>query len=178
MVYAKYDHNLRLQLWDDISTINQGVTQSWLIGGDFNVVLNAEEKIGVLPVLDADIDDFRSFIESYDLAQMSFKGSPFTWWNSRAGVDCIFERLDRVLYNDHFQNVFANLEVEYLPRTGSDHAPLLISGYSEASKICRPFKFLNFWTSHETFNEIVKLNWDINFSANPFLDYKRTIKKN
>lgn len=69
-VYAKYDNNLRYQLWDDLYTINQGVTQLWLIRGDFNVVLNAKEKIMGLPILDTDIDDFRSFIELCDLSKM------------------------------------------------------------------------------------------------------------
>lgn len=119
------------------------MNQPWIIGGDFNVVLNSEENLGGLPVIDADTDDFRSFIESCDLDQMNFKGSLFTWWNSRASDDIIFERLDRVLFNSDFQDLFAHLEVEHLPRNGSDYAPLLIYCSRDAPNIRKHFIFLN-----------------------------------
>lgn len=58
---------------------------------------------------------------------MQFKGSPFTRWNGRAGNDCIFERLDRILIKTDMQSKFSHSEVDHLPRTGSDHAPLLLT---------------------------------------------------
>lgn len=81
------------------------MSNPWFIGGDFNDVLNGEEKIGGLLV---DYDDFRTCIESCDLSQIHFKGSPFTWWNGRAGYDCIFERLDRILSNSEFLDLFSH----------------------------------------------------------------------
>ncbi|WMV19930.1 hypothetical protein MTR67_013315 [Solanum verrucosum] len=51
-----------------------------------------QEKIGGLPVLAADYEDFETWISSCDLQEVNFKGSPYTWWNGRAGKDCIFER--------------------------------------------------------------------------------------
>lgn len=77
------------------------------------MVLSAEEKIGGLPVEGSDYEDFKTCIESCDLAQVKFKGSPFTWWNEWAGNDCIFERLDRILINSELQNQFSHFEVDY-----------------------------------------------------------------
>ncbi|KAH0702280.1 hypothetical protein KY285_016558 [Solanum tuberosum] len=99
----------------------------WIISGDFNVVLNADEKLGGLVVQPTDVDDFASCIGDCDLTEVPFRGSPFTWWNGRAAEDCIFERLDRVLINHEFQNWFNHTEVEHLSRTGSDHAPMLLN---------------------------------------------------
>lgn len=79
IMYAKYDRNLRLKLWDDLYSIAQGLILPWLIDGDFNTILNEEENIGGFTIVDNDTDDFRSFIESYDLGQLPFKKSPFTW---------------------------------------------------------------------------------------------------
>ncbi|XP_060182430.1 uncharacterized protein LOC132612110 [Lycium barbarum] len=101
------------------------MTSPWLVGGDFNVILNEEEKIGGLPVLPQEYEDFAFCMNSCELHEMSFKGSPFTWWNGRAANDCIFKRLDRIVHNDTFQNWFGHLEVEHLSKTSSDHAPLL-----------------------------------------------------
>ncbi|KAK4732871.1 hypothetical protein R3W88_025859 [Solanum pinnatisectum] len=75
IVYAKCDSNLRLNLWEELYSISIGMDRLWLIGGDFNVVLDGEEKIGGVLVDAADIDDFKTCIESCDLSQVPFKGS-------------------------------------------------------------------------------------------------------
>lgn len=144
IVYAKCDSNLRLNLWEELYSISTGMDRPWLIGGDFNVVLNGEEKIGGVPVVAADVDDFKTCIESCDLSQVPFKGSPFTWWNGRAGDDCIFERLDRILINAEMQNIFAQLEIDHLPRVGSDHAPMLVSCADGGAKKKETFQVLEF----------------------------------
>lgn len=108
---------------------------------------------------------------------MQLRGSPFTWWNGRTGNDCIFERLDRMLINIEWQNLFSYSEVDHLPRTGSDHAPMLLNCENRISSQQKPFRFLKFWTEHETFKDVVRLNWDPSISSNPFLDFKRKIKK-
>lgn len=41
-----------------------GIDYPWLIGGDFNMVINVEEKIDDLPVLDEDHEDSDKCISS------------------------------------------------------------------------------------------------------------------
>ncbi|XP_060190706.1 uncharacterized protein LOC132619967 [Lycium barbarum] len=154
LVYAKCDAMQRLALWDSLYCLADGMTDPWLIGGDFNVILNEEEKIGGLPILPQEYEDFAFYINSCDLTEISFKGSPFTWWNGRADRECIFKRLDRMLSNDHLQNWFDHLEVEHLSRTGSDHAPMLLSCNDQTQHFVRPFKFLKFWTEHEDYKKL------------------------
>jgi len=147
-----------MDLWDSLYSISCGMTTPWIVGGDFNAVLNGEEKIGGIPVTAADVEDFQTCIGSSDLSQISFKGSPFTWWNGRAGEDCIFERLDRIFQNTKFQRLFSQSEVEHLPRTGSDHAPLLLCCENKVNKVRKSFKFLKFWVEHKFFLDVVKKN--------------------
>lgn len=90
VVYAKCDNNLRMKLWGELFSLSKGMHDHCLIGGDFNVVLEGEEKIRGLPITEEDADDFRSCIESCDLSQIQFKGSSFTWWNGKFGDYCIF----------------------------------------------------------------------------------------
>jgi len=68
------------------------ISGPWLVGGDLNVVMNDEEKIG-------GYENFECCISNCELTEVSYKGSPFTWWNGRAGNDCIYERLDKFLIN-------------------------------------------------------------------------------
>lgn len=91
------------------------------------MVLNDGEKIGGLPVMGYEVENFLNCIVSNELYHVQFKCTPFTWRNGRTGSDCIFERLDRSLVNSVFQYHFNIMQVEHLPRTGSDHALLVFS---------------------------------------------------
>ncbi|XP_071928061.1 uncharacterized protein [Coffea arabica] len=84
------------------------------------------------------------------LAEVSFVGSPFTWTN---GV--LWHRLDRVLTNAGWSDLFVTTTVSHLVHGRSDHAPLLIrSGDSER----RPssFRYLNVLKRHPGFLEVIQ----------------------
>ncbi|XP_070035344.1 uncharacterized protein LOC142175819 [Nicotiana tabacum] len=76
-----------------------------------------------------------------------------------------------------FCNLFSTTEVEHLIRTGSDHAPLLMTCGEQGSKYVKPFRFLNFWTKHATFMDVVRQNWSSDFIGDPFLMFKHKLKK-
>ncbi|XP_019240115.1 PREDICTED: uncharacterized protein LOC109220106 [Nicotiana attenuata] len=61
--------------------------------------------------------------------------------------------------------------------TGSDHSPLLLKCDIESPPIKKSFRFLNFWTKHESFLDVVKENWNADFSANPFVLFNFKLKK-
>ncbi|KAG5610699.1 hypothetical protein H5410_021980 [Solanum commersonii] len=152
------------------------MNSSWLIGGNFNVVLNAKEKIGRLPVKDIDHEDFDCCIESCELSKVQYKGSPFTWLNGRAGSDCIFERLDRILINQEMGNWFNHIEVEHLPRTGADGSPMFITCEETNPIKKKPFRFLKLWIEHKEFKEVVRQNWVTN-TITSFIAFKENIKR-
>ncbi|XP_019241932.1 PREDICTED: uncharacterized protein LOC109221967, partial [Nicotiana attenuata] len=108
---------------------------------------------------------------------LGFKGSIYTWWNGRSEEDCIFKRLDRCLGNMEFQQTFPGLQVTHLSKTGSDHSPMLLKYDIESPPIKKSFRFLNFWTKHHTFKEVVKENWSADFSASPFTLFNFKLKK-
>ncbi|XP_075087698.1 uncharacterized protein LOC142169695 [Nicotiana tabacum] len=133
----------------------------WLVGGDFNVILHKDEKIGGLPVYPSEYEDFSFCVNSCGLFDQGYKGSPFTWWNGRPNAQCIFKRLDRIFVNLPFQNMLPTIEVEHLIRTGSDHVLLLMN------------------TGNKTQNcpdHSVKQNWNANFIGDPFLVFKDKLK--
>ncbi|XP_019256288.1 PREDICTED: uncharacterized protein LOC109234673 [Nicotiana attenuata] len=127
----------------------------WLVGGDFNVIVHEDEKIGGLPVQPPEYDDLSFCVNSCGLFDQGYKGIPFTRWNGRPNFECIFERLDRIFVNLPFQNMMPTIEVEHLIRTRSDDAP----------------------TIHATYMEVVKKNWNADFIGDPFLMFKHKLKK-
>lgn len=99
VVYAKCDKIERLALWDDIYSMYHNIRVSWMVGGDFNVIINKEKEIGGLSVYPNEYKDFAFCINSCDIADIMFKWSPFTQWNGRADDPCIFKRLDIIVIN-------------------------------------------------------------------------------
>nr|XP_009798563.1 PREDICTED: uncharacterized protein LOC104244775 [Nicotiana sylvestris] len=140
--YAKCDRIERIELWDSLYAMTSDMTVPWLVGGDFNVIWDEEEKFGGLPVSLIEVDDFRHYINTCNLTDLGFKGSIFTWWNGRSEEDCIFKRLDRCFGNHELQQTFPGLE-----------------------------------TKHEYFKDLVKENWNADFSANHFCIFNYKLKK-
>lgn len=51
----------------------------------------------------------------------------YTWWNSITNVDAVFARLDRIIANPPWINLYGEAQVENLLIVGSDHGPTLLS---------------------------------------------------
>ncbi|XP_060182357.1 uncharacterized protein LOC132612025 [Lycium barbarum] len=176
MVYAKCDYLERISLWDSLYSLTDQMELPWLVGGDFNVIMNEDEKIGSLPVSPDEYEDFAFCINSCELFDINYKGSLFTLWNGRAGSDCIFKRLDRMIANSKLQDWFAHMEVQHLSKTGSDHAPLLLTCGESSYHIRKPFRFLKFWTKHKSFLEVVNQAWITDFEGDDFIRFKLKLK--
>ncbi|XP_049372647.1 uncharacterized protein LOC125837601 [Solanum verrucosum] len=176
-VYAKCSALERLSLWDDIYLLSHNMRLPWLVGGDFNVILNDEKKIGGHPVYPQEYEDFAFCVNSYETFNINFKGSPFTWWNGRAYVECIFKRLDRLLINQVFLGHYGNVELEHLARTWYDNAPMLLSSGDQTTNIKRSFRFLKFWTEKADCKEVVRYNWVADESIDVFINLKQKMKR-
>ncbi|XP_019241420.1 PREDICTED: uncharacterized protein LOC109221391 [Nicotiana attenuata] len=138
---------------------NVGPDAPWLVGGDFNVIWDEEEKFGGLPVHINEIDHFRHCINTCNLFDLGFKGSIYTWWNGRAEKDCIFKRLDRCVRNMELQQFWPGLEISHLSKIGSDHSPMHLSCNPSSGPIKKAFRFLNFWIKHDTLLDVAKESW-------------------
>ncbi|CAM0949967.1 unnamed protein product [Alopecurus aequalis] len=79
-------------------------------------------------------------------------------------------RLDRVLYNQHWDDAFPNAIIQGLTSACSDHCPLLLTS-NAAFRPQRCFRFKNVWTKLEGFDEIVRQASALAPSvADPFLN--------
>ncbi|XP_060200399.1 uncharacterized protein LOC132628652 [Lycium barbarum] len=176
IVYAKCITIERLELWDSIAQVTLNIQGPWIVGGDFYVILKADEKLGGLPVHLSKTIDFDHFVNNCGLMELK-SGSRYTWWNGRTEEDCIFKRLDRVFGNQEFINLSPSSEVSHLIRHGSKYAPLHVMCDTQEEVVVKPFKFLNFWSQHPKFLELVQDNWCLDFAANPFSEFQAKMKK-
>ncbi|XP_020255402.1 uncharacterized protein LOC109832461 [Asparagus officinalis] len=153
VVYALNQMEGRRDLWQDLLAFKRTVSGPWLVGGDFNAILNGEEKMGGAQVSDAEIEDFQNFIVSNHLKHIKSTGCFFTWSNKQDAHTRIWCRLDRMLVNEDWIFQYTSSQTEYLMPLCSDHSPGLITISDEQNEGKRPFKFFAMWAKHPDFSD-------------------------
>lgn len=94
----------------------------WIFSGDFNVVLQATEKLtesGHTSSVSYALQDLFAITDLHDL---QFVGQSFTGDNSHT-----FCKLDRVLGNRFWELEFTGTTVDFLPKSMSDHSPSVVN---------------------------------------------------
>ncbi|XP_074305014.1 uncharacterized protein LOC141639943 [Silene latifolia] len=147
----------RAPLWNDL--IRLTATDPWIVLGDFNNVLKADEKIG-LPVKDAETVPFQYAIDNFGLQDLKSIRSFFTWNNKQPSSTRVFSRINRVLVNDEWVTNWPDHYAYFAPEGDYDHCPCFIQCNKVQLKKKRPFKFYNMWTGVPDFKAIVKEGWN------------------
>lgn len=129
----------------------------WLIGGDFNIVHVANERLGGNPIDFNAASEFNDIISRSGLVEFNCLGSSFTWKKSGHRM---WQKLDRCLANTQWKMVFSNSVTKHLNRDQSDHAPLVGVFKEEHARHIGCFKFQQMWIRHHQFQSIVKQSWD------------------
>ncbi|XP_020249130.1 uncharacterized protein LOC109826511 [Asparagus officinalis] len=178
IVYALNQMTSRRILWRDLLTFKYNVNGSWIIGGDFNAITSYDEKIGGVPVSDADIEDFQSFITISQLLHIRSIGCYFTWNNKQDVETRIWSRLDRCLVNEDWIHLYTTSQVEYLLPSCSDNSPaLLIIEDDDDIEGKGLFKFFNMWVKHPDFISTVKSIWEQNIEGYKMYSFHSKLKK-
>ncbi|XP_035540286.1 uncharacterized protein LOC118344249 [Juglans regia] len=159
VVYAKCLTQERRQLWQEISDI-PSPADDWVVVGDFNIIRSDAEKRGGRPRSAAAMEEFNHFINLGGLQEMTFMGEPFSWCNGHASLTRSWARLDRILMNNSCATNYPSACMEYLSRSSSDHAPMVMWLDKPSTRYDpSPFKFQEMWTRHEDFLNCVKTVW-------------------
>lgn len=71
------------------------------------------------------MEDFKGALEDCRLSDLGAPRPKFTWHNGRQGSDFTKERLDRVVANQQWCEIFPYAEASVLANKASHHNPLL-----------------------------------------------------
>ncbi|XP_074291709.1 uncharacterized protein LOC141618494 [Silene latifolia] len=102
---AQYIHNALIRL---------AGCGPWVVLGDFNNVMFANERIGKI-FKDEEMLPFQSTVALCDLQDMKSTGAFFTWNNKQPSETRIFGRIDRVLVNDEWLNKWPDWFARFQP---------------------------------------------------------------
>ncbi|KAH9699193.1 putative ribonuclease H protein [Citrus sinensis] len=158
-VYASPNSSRRHELCHELNCIARSKHDPWLVGGDFNSILYAEEKRGGSQLGTGICPLFNSWFHANKMVDLPFSGPRFTWVRGS-----LSKRLDRVLSNKDWILKFDNYSVTNLPRVDSDHRPILVrferNGRGMGS--IKPSRFLAAWMTDNRFGNFMQDNWQGN----------------
>lgn len=152
----------RKESWQLLRMLKPEPSLPWLFVGDFNEILNLEEKYGEASRLYSQMDRFRMALEDCEFNDLGFIGSKFTWSNKREGGSFTKERLDRAFGNGLLPSFYNNCEVHILPALTLDHSPLLIlcENFDDAAhKAQKLFRYEASWSTKQECRSIVENAW-------------------
>ncbi|XP_074291426.1 uncharacterized protein LOC141618218 [Silene latifolia] len=134
-----------------------GLIRFLMFSGDFNNLLALNERIGK-PVSWNDIVEFRDCVDYCELMDIKAHGAYFTWNNKHDPSTRVFSRLDRVMINLEWMNLYPDSHAYFLPEGLFDHNPSIYYRRKECHH--RPhFRYFNMWGQDPHFLEIIKHNW-------------------
>jgi hypothetical protein len=146
-----------LGTWRDLPPSPPG--SKWILGGDFNMICNLDEKRGGTHRIMVESGKFQGVIDNLGLIDMKTPNGLFTCTNRRSGSHQVAFRLDRFLIFDSHLMEGTTLEARILDAHRSDHWPIQLWLDIPASPGCKPFRFEWFWLNHPYFQQNTHTWW-------------------
>lgn len=118
------------------------------------------------------MEDILSCTTSLGLEDDASTGKQFTWTNGT-----IWSKIDRFLLNAEWHSVDLHCTAEFMDfNTSSDHTPILIKFITYHPPVIRPFRFINMWLQHPSFNEVIRSNWISSFTGTKQFTFCKKLK--
>ncbi|XP_074310208.1 uncharacterized protein LOC141645964 [Silene latifolia] len=145
----------KASLWQNLIRMN--VQDPWIVMGDFNAIMYANERLGGL-VKDEEMVPFQDTVAECELQDLKSYGAFFTWNNKQPSETRVFSRIDRALVNDCWLNLWR----DYYASFTTEDCPCIISSARSPEVKKKPFKFFNMWCRDPEYHQVVQNNWNIN----------------
>ncbi|XP_074267071.1 uncharacterized protein LOC141590373 [Silene latifolia] len=159
MVYGFNQNADRETLWCSLKEYHSRVRGPCLVGGDFNSVMAADERIGGALVTSAETNGMKKAILKCELFYMKGYGSFYTWNNKHEFEGKVYSRVDRVFINEDWLHDFPDSNAHFLPEGLFDHCPCLVNFTEHMPRSRPPFKYFNMWSKAPDFENIILRGW-------------------
>ncbi|XP_028548518.1 uncharacterized protein LOC114579019 [Dendrobium catenatum] len=158
-IYGSLDAYKRMNLWEKLQLYNSN-NIAMVIGGDFNCILNKNDKKGGRKfVYSMSAKEMETFISSKDFHEIRSIGQKITWSNNNSGNNKILESLDRCYLNSVALSSHQHMVVKHLARIASDHCPIILKFQNFKSYTSKVIKCEDVWVNNPATKTIVKKIW-------------------
>ncbi|XP_074291154.1 uncharacterized protein LOC141617925 [Silene latifolia] len=174
-IYAFNARQDTRELWDQLISTSTQDTNPWLCLGDFNVVLNMDERLGSSHVQLADINEIKHCLDVCNLVDHPATGCHFTW-NNKQGDGLRWAKLDRILASSLWlTNIHST--ATFLSAGISDHSPCVVSLNDMPVPRKNSFRYLNCWALAPQFQETIKDGWENHYYGNSIVTLFQKLKR-
>ncbi|KAF5452148.1 hypothetical protein F2P56_027178 [Juglans regia] len=160
--YGNPETSMREESWQLLGSLKPIASSGWCVVGDFNEILTQDEKWGGRARPEKQMSRFRKVLEDGGLYDLGWRGDKFTWSNKHEDETFTKERLDRVVANLVWKDIFKEGWVEVLVDRSSDHRPILLTMNqleNQEWKKQRVFRYEAKWALEEECEEVIKKVW-------------------
>ncbi|XP_074304759.1 uncharacterized protein LOC141639570 [Silene latifolia] len=164
VVYGSNDDGERLELWNHLKDMKRNYHGPWGVCGDFNNVLNYNERIG-REVMQVTFFEFRACVDFCGLMDIKGQGSFFTWNNKQVPASRGFSRIDRFMVNDDWMVLYPDAYSHFLPEGLFDHNPCVCYRRISGEKRKSHFRYYNMWSLEPSFKTIVQASWSTSIAG-------------
>jgi hypothetical protein len=141
----------------DLTNICENLDIPALVGGDFNILRFADEK-NKGNVTSRFSDSFNVVIDLYNLREIPLSGGQFTWSNNQKNPT--LKKLDKILINFEWENLFPLSSARKIPRLMSNHNPIILDTHEKIEPKSKKFRFEKSWIKHPEFLTRVEKDWN------------------
>ncbi|XP_074278443.1 uncharacterized protein LOC141602034 [Silene latifolia] len=120
LVYGFNKDKERESLWKSLVSIGKGVDSRWMVCGDFNILMDMNERIGGAEVQWHNVLPMKQMAANCDLTELKSIGAFFTWNNKHENGSKFYSKIDRVLINAEWLNDFPDCYANFLPEGHSE----------------------------------------------------------
>ena len=124
--YGQPDSGKRHISWKLIKALKKQCDMPWVIFGDFNEITHSNEKLGWLERDANQMRVFRECLDNCGLTDLGFVGQRFTWCNEWLGYQRMLIRLDSMVANDEWRELFPEAKVHHVSMSASNHCLLVL----------------------------------------------------
>lgn len=153
-VYGLHTVHTRREMWIKLRNLNAQITSPWLIMGDFNSIIDAEDRRYGSEVQAHETKDFKEFLEECKMNESPTVGRTYTWTNNH-----VYSRIDRAIVNADWMITMPPLQVQIPNPHFLDHSLLRLEVEIPADSGRKPFKFFNYLADYPNFERTVHENW-------------------
>nr|GEY19893.1 hypothetical protein [Tanacetum cinerariifolium] len=165
VVINQDDQSMHVHVWvkadrkEFFCTFVYAHNRPWCILGDFNAALFLHDYSVGNSNIDISMREFKECVEDLEILDVQYSGLQFTWTQKPKGNEGLLKKIDRVMANLKFNDVFAGSHAIFKPYRNSDHAPSVLCISSIIKPKPKPFKFYNLFTSNDNFKRVVLEGW-------------------
>jgi len=163
--------------WHDLKdSLDVEENTNIILGGDFNLILHANEKRGGSFTPNPYRIQLENIMQEHDLMDVPPKNRRYTCNSRRMGVGNIMERLDKILINITLLSAFSVGYANILTCSASDHFPITtLENHRPLGPI--PFRYSALWNDTPVLARIVYSSWIQHVEGSPGFIWETKLRK-